>query len=177
MDYEGSATLEPSPPLPGLGSTSAKFDYPQIAIGGVSYRPTTNWNVEVNVDWADWSSVKDLTIEGVSSRKLDWESSFMYEVGVTRNLVRGYYVSLGYFFSQSSTPNKYYSPLIADTDLHIGSLGGGYKGEHWSWAVAFQLIGGSWRNVIVDPRYVDPAVNGKYKLFTPTLSFSMGYRF
>ncbi|HEY5914421.1 MAG TPA: outer membrane protein transport protein [Verrucomicrobiae bacterium] len=177
MNYEGSASLYPSPPLPSLGSTSARFDYPQIVIGGVSYRPNTNWNIEVNVDWADWSSVQNLTIKGVANRELDWESSFMYEVGVTRNLWRGYYLGLGYFYSQSSTPNRLYTPLVADTDLHIGSLGAGYKGARWSWGVALQLIGGTWRNVVVDSTAVDPQVNGKYRLFTPTLSFSLGYRF
>jgi len=68
---------------------------------------------------------------------------------------------------------------VPDTDLHIGSLGGGYKGQHWSWALALQIIGGGWRTVTVDPSAGPNAstASGSYKLFTPTLSFSVGYRF
>ena len=49
--------------------------------------------------------------------------------------------------------------MVPDTDLHIGSLGGGYKGQTWSWALALQIIGGGWRNVTADPS-VNQSVNG-----------------
>ncbi len=177
-EYEGEATFRPAALLGPPVNTAAKFDYPQIVIAGVSYRPSTNWNFEINVDWADWSSVDNLTFQGLPiSRRLDWQSSFMYEAGVTRYFPNGYYASAGYFFSEASTPEKFFTPLVPDTDLHIGSLGGGYKGERWNWALAVQLIAGGWRNVTVDETEVSPTVNGRYRLFTPTVAFSVGYRF
>jgi long-chain fatty acid transport protein len=176
MDYQGSFSLRPSPPLPGSVATSSTIDFPQIAIGGVSFRPTPKWNVEFDLDWADWNSVDNLTIQGVSSRPLDWHSSFMYEVGVTRYFDNGYYLSAGYFYCPASTSTQFFTPLDPDTDLHVGSVGGGYKGKHWDWAAAFQLIAGGWRNVTVDSS-INPTVNGQYRLFTPTLSFSVGYHF
>lgn len=176
MDYQGNFNLRPSPPLPGSVATSSTIDFPQIAIGGISFRPTPKWNIEFDLDWADWNSVGSLAIQGVSNRRLDWQSTFMYEVGVTRYFDNGYYLSVGYFFSPASTSTQYFTPLDPDTDLHVGSVGGGYKGKHWDWAAAFQLIAGGWRSVTVDSS-INPTVNGQYRLFTPTLSFSVGYHF
>ena len=62
VDYEGTATAEPAPPFPGSFNSSASVKYPQIVIVGVSYRPTTNWNFEFDVDWADWSTLDEITI-------------------------------------------------------------------------------------------------------------------
>ena len=83
-------------------------------------------------------------------------------------------MSAGYFFSEASTPEKDFTPLVPDTDLHVGSLGFGYKGSRWTWAVASQIIGGGYRHV---DHATDPTVNGKYRIFTPTISFSLGYHF
>lgn len=177
MDYQGDFTLQPSPPLqPGSSATSSSIDFPQIAIAGVSFRPTPKWNIEFDLDWADWNSVDSLGIKGINNRRLDWQSTFMYEFGVTRSFDNGYYLSAGYFYSPASTSTQFFTPLLPDTDLHVGSLGGGYKGHHWDWAVAFQLIAGGWRSVTVEPS-ISSSVNGKYRLFTPTLSFSVGYHF
>jgi long-chain fatty acid transport protein len=183
MDYQGDFSLHnPPPPYQSVSvsGASTKVDFPQVVIGGVSYRPTKHWNLEVDIDWADWSSLNNLAYQGtpvpVPNSKLDWQASFMYEVGVTRYFDSGYYLSAGYFYSEASTSSLYFTPMVPDTDLHIGSLGGGYKGQRWSWAAALQIIGGGWRNVTVDPS-VNQAANGRYKLFTPTLSFSVGYHF
>jgi long-chain fatty acid transport protein len=175
MDYKGTASFDPSSPfLPSPASTTAHLRFPQIVSGGISFRPTTKWNIEFDVDWTDWDVVKGAVIDQVGTLPLYWQSSFFYEFGVTYQLAGGYYVSAGYFFSQASTPNQYYTPLVPDTDLHVGSLGGGYKGQHWSFALAGQIIGGAYRDV---QGSVNPSVDGRYKLFTPTVSFSVGYHF
>jgi len=183
MDYQGDFSIHDLPPTGqslAASGASSKVDFPQIAVGGVSYRPTKHWNLEFDVDWADWTSVQNLSLQGtpvpVQNRTLDWQSSFMYEFGVTRYFDNGYYLSAGYFYSQASTSTQFFTPMVPDTNLHIGSLGGGYKGRIWSWALALQIIGGGWRSVAVDPS-VNQSVNGEYKLFTPTLSFTVGYHF
>jgi long-chain fatty acid transport protein len=175
MNYQGDFNVQ-SPLGSSSTSTSSSIDFPQIAIGGISFRPTPKWNFEFDLDWADWSSVNALTIPNALNRTLDWHSTFMYELGVTRYFDKGYYVSAGYFYSPASTSTQYFTPLVPDTDLHVGSVGGGYKGKHWDWAAAFQLIAGGWRSVTVDSS-INPVVNGQYRLFTPTLSFSVGYHF
>ena len=175
MNYQGNFSTQ-SPLGSSSTTTSSSIDFPQTAIGGISFRPTPKWNIEFDLDWADWSSVDALTIPNVLNRPLDWHSTFMYEFGVTRYFDNGYYLSAGYFFSPASTSTEYFTPLVPDTDLHVGSVGGGYKGKHWDWAAAFQLIAGGWRSVTVDPS-INPTVNGQYRLLTPTLSFTVGYHF
>ena len=64
--------------------------------------------------------------------------------------------------------------MLPDTDLHVGSLGIGYHGEHWSFALAGQYIAGGFRKV---DNAVDPTVNGRYRTITPSISFSIGYHF
>lgn len=176
MNYKGDFTLSTPPLAPTTLNTATTIDFPQIAIAGVSFRPTPKWNIEFDVDWADWSSVRALMIQHVQSRQLNWRASWMFELGATYYFDNHYYLSAGYFFSQASTPTEFFTPLVPDSDLHIGSVGGGHKGEHWSWAVAFQLIAGGWRDVAVSPT-INQTVNGRYRLFTPTLSFTVGYRF
>jgi len=175
LDYGGMASFSPDNALlPPASHTTAHLKFPQIVTGGISFRPTPNWNIEFDVDWSDWDSVNSAVIDGFATLPLNWNSSFFYELGVTRQLGKGYYVSAGYFFSEASTPERNYTPLVPDTDLHVGSLGVGHKGQHWNWAVAGQLIGGEFRTV---SQASDPSVNGRYRLFTPTLSFSVGYHF
>jgi long-chain fatty acid transport protein len=175
MDYHGTASFNPNLPiLPPPTSTTTHLDFPQMIVGGVSFRPTTNWNFEVDVDWTDWDRVKNAVIDGIGTLPLNWESSFFYEFGVTRQLGSGYYLSAGYFFSEASTPERYYTPLVPDSNLHVGSLGIGRHGRNWNWALAGQIIGGAYRSVA---DAIDPSVNGRYRLFTPTVSFSVGYHF
>ena len=175
FDYKGDASFNPQAPgLPAPFDTKAHLDFPMIVAGGVSFRPTPDWNIEVDVDWTEWDRVKTVVIDNVGVLPLYWQSSFFYEFGVTRQLGGGYFASVGYFFSQASTPDKYFTPLVPDTDLHVGSLGFGYKGGHWDFALASQIIGGGWRTVT---DAANPTVDGRWRLFTPTLSVSVGYHF
>lgn len=173
--YSGTVSFKPAADfLPPPTITKTHLDFPQMLAGGVSFRPDTNWNIEVNVDWTDWDVVESARIEHFGALTLNWKSSFFYHVGATRTLGKGYYVSLGYFFSEASTPDKDYTPLVPDVDLHVGSLGFGRMGQRWSWALAGQLIGGDYREI---DEARDASVNGSYRLFTPTVSFSVGYKF
>ena len=95
-------------------------------------------------------------------------------MGATRYFRSGYYLSAGYFFCEESTSERYFTSLVPDTDLHVASLGGGYRGAHWSWALAVQIIGGDWREV---NGAANPTANGDWRLFTPTASFTVGYHF
>ena len=81
------------------------MDYPQIVSGGISFRPTPNWNIEADVDWTDWNSVDTLALKGASffgnpvNLPLNWHSSWFYHFGVSRHLGLNYFVSAGYKLS------------------------------------------------------------------------------
>ena len=174
MDYDGTARTAPVNLFPPL-ETKAHLKFPQIISGGISFRPNTNWNFEVDIDWTDWHVTKSAVIDNIGTLVLNWESSFFYEAGVTYQFGRGIYGSLGYFFSEASTPEQNYTPLVPDTNLHVVSAGVGYKGEHWDLALAAQYIFGAFRHI--ENAVPDPTVNGSYRLWTPTISFSIGYHF
>jgi long-chain fatty acid transport protein len=171
MEYDGTAAFSPGPVS---FASSANVEIPQIIGAGVSYRPTPDWNIEFNIDWTDWESLDAVTIAGVTTLPFDWHGSFFYQLGVTRQFGDGWFGSIGYFYSENSSSETFYSPLVPDGDFHLASIGVGRVYEHWRWAVAGQLIFGEWTE-INNPAV--PLVQGRYQLFSPTISFSIGYLF
>lgn len=186
LNYEGTTTYSPGIPIPPAGTTS-RLEYPQIVSAGISFRPSPKWNIEIDVDWSDWNSLDTFVLSGSKNLgfpielpfQLDWRGSWFYEFGVSRYFDHGWFVSGGYFFSSETAQGKYFTPLVPDTNLHVGSLGFGHKGEHWSWTVAAQIITGPAR--VVNNSQPNPftgeSANGKYQLVVPTIAFSLGYHF
>jgi long-chain fatty acid transport protein len=181
INLEGRTTIESAPPISGRVDSSVKLKFPQVITAGVSFRPTTNWNMEVNVDWTDWETLDTVTFKGTgdllgsdAQLPLNWNSSWLYEFGVTRYLPNGWYVSAGYFFSQNSIPERYFNPVVPDTHLHVASLGVGHKGKRWSWAITGQIITGPARTV--ESSVFAPA-NGDYQWFNQAINIAAGYHF
>lgn len=185
IDYDGPVHYNPGPGN-AHADTHASVNFPQIVSGGISYRPTPNWNVEADVDWANWDTLDTVKLRGTKNifgadlpLTFNWHDSWFYEIGATRYLANGWSVSAGYFFSGDTAGSKNYTPAIPDTDLHVGSLGVSHKGEHWTWAAAAQIITGPAREVNnSQPNpFTGESANGKYQLFVPTLSVSLAYHF
>ncbi|MEW6304358.1 MAG: outer membrane protein transport protein [Verrucomicrobiota bacterium] len=175
MNFHGRSVASPYTPDEG---TSARLPFPQFVMGGVSYRPNDKWNFEVNVDWTDWDRVTTVNFNKPSGNvpfAFNWQSSFLYEIGATRQLENGYFASVGYFFSQNSTSDANFNPVVPDTNLHVGSLGLGRKGDKWSWAVTYQLITGPSRNVTtsISPSLIGESANGKYHFLNHAVNVSL----
>ena len=174
VKYRGNSTAKPI--VPQKHGTSAELDFPQFIMAGISYRPTTNWNVEVGVDWTDWDTLDTVTFKGTAFGDvpfpLNWKSSYLAHFGVTRYLSNGYWVSAGYFFSQNSTSDRDFNPIVPDTDLHVASLGFGRKGESWNWALSGQVIAGPARQI-----NNGNSADGSYQFFNQAVNFSIGYHF
>jgi long-chain fatty acid transport protein len=176
LNFEGNASTR------GLGAgnneASVEIPFAQFAAGGISYRPTTNWNFEFDVDWTDWHSLGTVEFQntplGNVPLTFNWKSTYMFEVGATRYLEDGYFVSAGYFFSPNSTSSQFFTPVIPDTDLHVGSVGFGHKGDRWSWTIAAQVITGPDR---VINNNINPQVDGSYHWMNASLDFSIRRHF
>ncbi|HEV2693119.1 MAG TPA: outer membrane protein transport protein [Verrucomicrobiae bacterium] len=181
MNFGGHSSYTPVEHTPNASvATTAKVQFPQIFSGGISFRPTPKWNIEVDVDYINWDSFNQLKLSGTSALfgsdlalQLNWKDSFQYKLGVTRLFDDGWYASAGYFYTSETTPDNLFTPAVPDTELHVGSVGFGRNCEHWHWAVAAQLIVGPQREIQSSPY----APAGKYQLISPTLSFSVGYKF
>ncbi len=170
-------------PYSAATHTTARLDYPQTAVGGISFRPNEQWNIEADVDWTDWDRVKTVVFKGTASGDvllpLNWHSSFLYELGATRYFSNGYFASAGYFFSANSTSEKNFTFVVPDTDLHVASLGFGRKGKHWRWAVSGQIITGPTRTVTGSTPNPNSMVSadGRYHWFNEAVNASIGYQF
>jgi long-chain fatty acid transport protein len=184
LDYEGDAEIGGNPFLPSATTDgSAEFTFPQFVVVGVSYRPTPKWNLEANVDWTDWDNVNQIVFEGTPlgdlTFPLHYRSSYMYEFGVTRYLSKGFHVSLGYFFSENSIPDRTFNPIVPDDDLHLGSFGVGYRGTRWSFSLAYHFGYNGERKVEgSQPAFpTTETADGLYRILNHAVNLSARFKF
>jgi long-chain fatty acid transport protein len=177
VNYRGESEANP---LFAPRGTSAAISFPQFVVAGISFRPTEKWNLECNVDWTDWDTVNEVKFKNTSFGTvpfvLNYRSSFMYEFGITRKLPQGYFASIGYFFSENSSPDQNFTPIIPDGDLHLASIGFGHKGDRWDWALAYHIASnGSGREV--KGSLPGGLADGTYKTLNQGIDLSVAFKF
>jgi long-chain fatty acid transport protein len=191
MDYHGHSETNPETlpaPLPpvlapayfGSTPTSASIRFPQSISGGVSYRPTKNWNIEFDADWTDWDDLNEIELKGpgLPPITLNYKSSWMYEFGVTRTLPDNWFVSTGYIYSENSSPSAGFNPLIPDSNLHLGSIGFGRHGVRWDWALAYHFGYNGGREVSGSaPSVAGETADGTYKVFNHAVNLAATLKF
>ena len=179
INYNGRSATSPTPPFPSPRETHAAIHFPQFAAVGVSYRPTENWNFEVNVDWTDWDNVNRIVFHGTAGGDqvfpLNFRSGLMYEFGITRQLGHGYFISTGYIYSENSSPDRNFNPIIPDSDLHLGSIGFGHRGKRWDWAVGYHFAFNPGRDV--KNSVPGGLADGNYRTFNNAFNLSTTYKF
>jgi long-chain fatty acid transport protein len=165
----------------GTQTANAELNFPQFVILGYSFRPTPLWNLEINIDWTDWDSVNSFTLQqatGSTAIPLNWQSSFIYELGVTRFLDAHWQISAGYAYTENSVPASNFMPLVPDEDFHFFGLGAGWKNERWSWDLAYQF-GYAGKRTVSGSTLAFPigaSANGTYDFISHAVSFSLGYK-
>jgi long-chain fatty acid transport protein len=175
--YDGTTTIT------GLGDFDSKANliFPESIVFGYSFRPNEKWNIEFNLDWTNWDRVNDLTIDDLPgflgtapSYELDWESAFIWQLGLTRYIDRGWYVSGGYTFVENAVPDDNLLPIVPDSDRHFFAIGVGRNYEHLSWQITYQQAFASERSVTGNDF---ATVNGDYDLDSQAIAFSLNYMF
>jgi long-chain fatty acid transport protein len=179
IDFEGTSEARP---YMFEEETSGEMDFPQWIAVGIAFHPNEYWVVEVWMDWTDWDIFKTPVLKeesGDTPLPFNWESSFLTGLGATRKFKSGWYASAGYFFSQNSTSEKNFNPIVPDTDLHVGSIGVGYYGHRWKLALAGQIITGPSRLVddTLPASLIGETANGRYRWFNQSVNVAVGYRF
>ena len=179
VTYDGDTTITDA----GKFDSEADLTFPESIVFGYSYRPNAKWNIEFNVDWTNWDRVDDLTIKGVPalpglpdplSYELNWESAFIWELGVTRYFDNGWNVSAGYTYVESAVPDQGFLPIVPDSDRHFFALGVGRDYGNFYWQATYQYTYADERGVSGNNF---PTVNGDYDLDSQAFAFSVGYRF
>ena len=168
--------------------------FPIVAVVGISYRPTPKWNLEFDANYTDWANFGNTTINQqgnfplIASQNVavtfDWQASWTYELGVTRYFSRGWHLSAGYAFNQSSVPDTYYTPLAADLDRHFFSVGIGHDGQRFDCDLAYQFGYGP-SNPVSGSNPTTPlgelaslnVADGKYRFISNALILTLGMHF
>jgi len=194
VTIDGQTEFEQQPIMPPTErSAQADFKFPLGIVAGISYRPTPEWNLEIDAEYTDWSSFKTITIHQASPPPfpvqqdipftLNWKGSWIYEFGVTRYLENGWHVSAGYVFNENSVPDAYYTPLAADLDRHFFSVGTGVKGWRFDFDLAYQFGYGPTRTVTGSSPSSQPAqfsgqtADGKYGFISHAVLLTLGMHF
>ena len=186
QNFTGSSTTTGAGPTVS-GAASARIPFPRHIVFGYSFRPTTDWNLEFNADWTEWSRLTTVNFVqpgGTFPAPFNWRSSWFYEFGVTRRFEGGWRASAGYIYSENSVPDANFSPLVPDSDRHIFSLGVGRQQPRVSWDVAYQLGWGPSRtvagNTLAFPLAIPPpsaTANGSYSFLSHALTASVALHF
>jgi long-chain fatty acid transport protein len=161
--------------------------------GGIAWKPTPQWNLEIDADYTDWSSLDRVTIHHFNAPNpplqqdypfnLYWRPSWIFSAGLTRYFDNGWHVSAGYVFNQSSVPDAYYSPLIADVDRHFLSFGVGRKGRKYDFDVAYQFGYGPDHKVAGSTPssstgfFIPQTADGTYSFVSHAVLMTVGIRF
>jgi long-chain fatty acid transport protein len=179
--------------------SNMSLTFPLSAVVGVSYRPTPNWNLEFDACYTEWSSFKSTTIyidekgtplssQGVGPRNpvnLGWQDSWIYELGVTRYLGKGWHASAGYAYDENSVPDTYYTPLAADLNRNFFSTGVGFDGKVFDFDLTYQFgygpkhtVTGSSPSATPDEfSNKGPYANGTYGFISQAIMVSAGIHF
>lgn len=161
--------------------SSATFDFPEVVIAGYSYRPTPQWNLEINLDWTNWNRLKTVTItkaSGAVPLAFNWKSGLFYELGATRYLSENWNVSAGYLYTENSVPDATYTPAVPDSNRSFYSLGFGYSSGNLAANLAWHHADGGTRTVTGSPpSLIGATADGSYRNSINALALSFEFRF
>ena len=169
-------------------SADANFQIPLKVKAGISYRPTPQWNLEIDAEYIHWDTVDTVNINQsyavppLFGRQipltLNWKDSWYYEAGVTRYFDSGWHISAGYIFNANSTSDPHYNPLVADEDRHFFSVGAGYQIGQVDLDVAYQIGYGPEHTVAGSaPSAGGQSADGTYSYLSHAVAVSLGVHF
>lgn len=176
----------------GHSTANMSMKFPWTAVGGISYRPTKNWNLEFDANYTDWSSFGNFNLHeqnppsGTPNNlpvRFQWQGSWMYEFGMTRYFDSGWHASAGYAFNENSVPNKYYTPWASDMDRHFFSIGTGFSGKTFDFDATFQfgfdrdhVVTGS-HSSAAPGTFISQSADGKYGFTSAAIFVTGGVHF
>ncbi|MGZ0710143.1 OmpP1/FadL family transporter [Coraliomargarita sp. W4R53] len=186
-NYDGTTT-GPAISLGTGGATNsidseASLIFPESIIFGYSYRPNEHWNIEFNVDWTNWDRVNELELKNLpvalgpsaGTYELNWESAFIWELGITRYFDNGWHISGGYTYVENAVPDEDLLPIVPDSDRHFFAIGVGNTWKQISWQITYQQAFASERKV--SGNQTSSGIDGDYDLDSQAISCSLSYSF
>jgi long-chain fatty acid transport protein len=167
LNFSGKSQITSSV-IPEIGPSSSKapLDFPQSAGIGYSTRLIDPLTLEADVIWTDWHSVDQLLINSINPAfdgqniPAHWESGFTYRLGAEYQVTKHWFLRAGYAYGQNAVPESTFSPLVPDSNYHLGSVGIGYAADHWKVDLAYDYIFREQRHIESDVN--SPTTNGTW---------------
>ena len=119
----------------------ADLTLPQVVTAGLAVWPIRNaqreWKVEVDLDYADWTSFDNVDIRLSNGVTLpiprNWKDSYVFMAGTEYKWINpaqlpawDVTVRGGYSFADSPVPERTFRPDVPDSDYHAYSIGLGF---------------------------------------------------
>ena len=119
----------------------ADLNLPQVVTAGLAVWPIRDtrreWKVEIDVDYADWTSFDHLDVTlsngAVLPNPRNWQSSYVVMAGTEYKFIRpallpSWEIAIrgGYVFADSPVPERTFKPDVPDADSHSYSAGIGF---------------------------------------------------
>lgn len=178
VDFSGHVEAKPYAPQ---SDADGAFTFPQNVVLGVAFHPVSRLTLSFDADWTQWSRMGTVTLNTPGTRQdipFNWHSGWVYSAGARYQLGRGFYAATGYSYAEGNVSDATWNPAISDTNIHVASIGAGYKGKRWDFAVAYQLgingdkeINGSSRSRIGE------TADGNYRPLNNAIAASMTFHF
>jgi len=191
--YEGNLYSGNNPllsPNPYETKITDNETLPQSVVMGYSFKPTPKWTINMDVEWFDWSQIKNVSINfpnesnagnlavlsSLSPVHYNWHDAWSESIGTEYKLTDKFRVRAGYYHHTSVGPDETWNPQVPDMNSHGITAGFGYDiNAHLTVNVAYGIA-------LYEPRTIygittDPAVNGDYRNVTNFGAASLTYKF
>lgn len=145
---------------------NVNWQYPDNVVLGYSFRPTSDWNFELDYDWTQWSRAQTSTLTSstfpTTVIPFHYKNSSYTELGATRSL-GDWHVSTGVLYSTNSVPDSSFNPSVPDMTRTILNAGVGYTYKNWIFSGLIQYVPTTTRTISGQPADLQgQTVNGTY---------------
>lgn len=182
LDLEGDLDASQAPPgAPAHSGFTSDLSLPDIFTLAYGVDLTPALHVEAMAEWLRWSLNDLQTYAGQPPALLPatavpqlWDDTITLGVGAAYRIDERWTVRAGYQYLPSPVPNRTFSPLLADADRHVATIGAGWRNGRHTIDAAYAFSFFADRSVGDN---VQPAYAGEYTLEADLISVSYGYAF
>ncbi len=162
--------------------------WPMWMGAGVSFRPTDNLILSLDVHWTQWSRedvivtnyenslwklLFSFTPQKEEEMVLHWKDTIQIRFGAEYRVSDALAIRAGYYMDPSPAPDETMNVLLPSFDFNVITFGAGYSGKSYSLDIGVEYLMGKERN-IAPTEHNMPGVY-RMNILAPSVSFT--YKF
>ena len=187
LDIEGTTKLlgvpTPAGPATIRSDASTTLELPAYIRTGYAHDFTQKLTIEADIDWTQWDTVDTLTVHNdnpmigdVSSAK-NYNNAFLYAVGASYAYSETVDLRCGYVYVETPVEEKYFEPMVPDSNRHAFHLGASYHIGDFSLDAGYQLLLFEERSINNSLGEPYSTVDGDYSSYANNVSLAVNYGF